>query len=74
MDARVISKSDLPSRHVTEGPARAPHRSYLYAMGLSAAEIARKLNLSPRTVNAQLSIGINKCADYVRRFREMDHA
>ncbi len=43
MDARVISKSDLPSRHVTEGPARAPHRSYLYAMGLSAAEIAQPL-------------------------------
>lgn len=43
MDAKVISKSDLPSRHVTEGPARAPHRSYLYAMGLSAAEIAQPL-------------------------------
>ncbi|TIS17366.1 MAG: dihydroxy-acid dehydratase, partial [Mesorhizobium sp.] len=27
----------------TEGPARAPHRSYLYAMGLSAAEIAQPL-------------------------------
>jgi len=24
----------LPSRHVTEGPERAPHRSYLYAMGI----------------------------------------
>ena len=34
-------KSSLPSRHVTEGPARAPHRSYFYAMGLSDAEIAR---------------------------------
>ena len=43
MDARVISKAKLPSRHVTEGPARAPHRSYLYAMGLSAAEIAQPL-------------------------------
>ncbi|RVC98709.1 dihydroxy-acid dehydratase, partial [Mesorhizobium sp. M2A.F.Ca.ET.029.05.1.1] len=30
-------------RYVTEGPARAPHRSYLYAMGLSAAEIAQPL-------------------------------
>ncbi len=27
-------KSRLPSRHVTEGPGRAPHRSYYYAMGL----------------------------------------
>ncbi|MDG4880222.1 dihydroxy-acid dehydratase [Mesorhizobium sp. WSM4884] len=43
MDARVISKAKLPSRHVTEGPARAPHRSYLYAMGLSATEIAQPL-------------------------------
>ncbi|CDX12326.1 Dihydroxy-acid dehydratase (DAD) [Mesorhizobium sp. ORS 3324] len=40
---RVISKAKLPSRYVTEGPARAPHRSYLYAMGLSAAEIAQPL-------------------------------
>ena len=32
-------KSTLPSRHVTEGPARAPHRSYYYAMGLGTKEI-----------------------------------
>ncbi|WP_157019153.1 dihydroxy-acid dehydratase [Mesorhizobium xinjiangense] len=43
MDAKAISKARLPSRHVTEGPARAPHRSYLYAMGLSQAEIAQPL-------------------------------
>ncbi|MBZ9794726.1 dihydroxy-acid dehydratase [Mesorhizobium sp. ES1-4] len=43
MDAKVVSKAKLPSRHVTVGPARAPHRSYLYAMGLSAAEIAQPL-------------------------------
>ncbi|RWN51061.1 dihydroxy-acid dehydratase [Mesorhizobium sp.] len=43
MNARVISKAKLPSRYVTVGPARAPHRSYLYAMGLSAAEIAQPL-------------------------------
>ncbi|WP_201415497.1 dihydroxy-acid dehydratase [Mesorhizobium sp. J8] len=43
MDAKAISKAKLPSRYVTEGPARAPHRSYLYAMGLSAAEIAQPL-------------------------------
>ncbi|MEL6801709.1 MAG: dihydroxy-acid dehydratase [Pseudomonadota bacterium] len=34
-------KSRLPSRHVTEGPSRAPHRSYYYAMGLSEEEIAQ---------------------------------
>jgi len=32
-------KSHLPSRHVTEGPGRAPHRSYYYAMGLTEDEI-----------------------------------
>src|ERR1700759_1778162 len=32
-------KSKLPSRHVTIGPERAPHRSYLYAMGLGTKEI-----------------------------------
>ena len=32
-------KSKLPSRHVTEGPARAPHRSYFYAMGLDEEQI-----------------------------------
>jgi dihydroxy-acid dehydratase len=32
-------KSKLPSRHVTEGPARSPHRSYYYAMGLGSREI-----------------------------------
>ncbi|MCW5700443.1 MAG: dihydroxy-acid dehydratase [Rhodospirillales bacterium] len=35
----IVDKSKLPSRHVTEGPSRAPHRSYYYAMGLSEAEI-----------------------------------
>lgn len=34
-------KSRLPSRHVTEGPARAPHRSYYYAMGLSTKDIKK---------------------------------
>ncbi len=36
-------KSKLPSRHVTVGPERAPHRSYYYAMGLTAEEIAAPL-------------------------------
>ena len=40
---RSIPKKRLPSRHVTEGPARAPHRSYLYAMGLTEKEIHQPL-------------------------------
>ena len=43
MDAKRFDKSRLPSRHVTVGPERAPHRSYLYAMGLSEEEIAQPL-------------------------------
>ncbi|GJE73029.1 dihydroxy-acid dehydratase [Methylorubrum podarium] len=43
MDARQTDKSKLPSRHVTEGPARAPHRSYLYAMGLTTEQIHQPL-------------------------------
>jgi len=38
-----FDKSKLPSRHVTEGPARAPHRSYYYAMGMSETEIHQPL-------------------------------
>lgn len=38
-----FDKSILPSRHVTEGPERAPHRSYLYAMGLNDQEIHQPL-------------------------------
>jgi dihydroxy-acid dehydratase len=36
-----FDKSNLPSRHVSVGPERAPHRSYYYAMGLTEEEIAR---------------------------------
>jgi dihydroxy-acid dehydratase len=38
-----IDKSRLPSRYVTEGPARAPHRSYYYAMGMTETEIHQPL-------------------------------
>ncbi|SFB05023.1 dihydroxy-acid dehydratase [Poseidonocella pacifica] len=38
-----FDKSVLPSRYVTEGPARAPHRSYMYAMGVSEQEIHQPL-------------------------------
>ena len=35
----VIDKSCLPSRHVTVGPERAPHRAFLYSMGLTEEQI-----------------------------------
>ncbi|MBN9347008.1 MAG: dihydroxy-acid dehydratase [Devosia sp.] len=43
MDSNYVDKSRLPSRHVTEGPERAPHRSYLYAMGLTTEQIHQPL-------------------------------
>ena len=39
MLTRRWDKSKMPSRHVTVGPSRAPHRSYYYAMGLTEDEI-----------------------------------
>lgn len=41
MDAKTFDKKKLPSRHVTEGASRAPHRSYYYAMGLTEEQIHR---------------------------------
>ncbi|WP_104017165.1 dihydroxy-acid dehydratase [Roseovarius nitratireducens] len=38
-----FDKSKLPSRYVTEGSARAPHRSYYYAMGMTETEIHQPL-------------------------------
>jgi dihydroxy-acid dehydratase len=38
-----FDKSKLPSRHVTVGPERAPHRSFFYAMGVTEAQLAQPL-------------------------------
>ena len=37
----MADKTKLPSRHVSVGPERAPHRSYYYAMGMTEEEINR---------------------------------
>jgi dihydroxy-acid dehydratase len=39
----AIDKSRMPSRHVTVGPERAPHRSFLYSMGLTEEQINQPL-------------------------------
>jgi dihydroxy-acid dehydratase len=41
MNDQVWDKSRLPSRHVTMGPGRAPHRSYYHAMGMTEEQIAQ---------------------------------
>jgi dihydroxy-acid dehydratase len=38
-----MDKRTLPSRHATEGPERAPHRSFFYAMGLDERDIGNPL-------------------------------
>ncbi|MEN2784847.1 dihydroxy-acid dehydratase [Sphingomonas qilianensis] len=77
----VFDKSRLPSRHVSVGPERAPHRSYYYAMGLSEEEIARPFvalasagnNSAPcnTTLDAQADAaqaGVNAAGGMPRRF------
>ncbi len=41
MGNNAWDKSKLPSRHVSVGPERAPHRSYYYAMGMTEEDIAK---------------------------------
>jgi len=43
MSSQPWDKSKLPSRHVSVGPERAPHRSYYYAMGMTEEEINQPL-------------------------------
>ncbi|MDA9651317.1 dihydroxy-acid dehydratase [Pelagibacteraceae bacterium] len=37
----MADKTKLPSRHVSVGPEKAPHRSYYYAMGMDEKDIAQ---------------------------------
>src|ERR1700744_5367308 len=39
MDVKVTLNGNLPSQHATEGPERAPHRAFYYAMGLTTEQI-----------------------------------
>jgi dihydroxy-acid dehydratase len=38
-----FDKSKMPSRHTTVGPERAPHRAFLYAMGVTEEEVYQPL-------------------------------
>ena len=41
MSEKKFDKNKLPSRHVSIGPERAPHRSYYYAMGMTEEDIKK---------------------------------
>jgi dihydroxy-acid dehydratase len=43
MNKPAFDKSKMPSRHTTVGATSAPHRAFLYAMGLSEEQIAQPL-------------------------------
>jgi len=66
---KIWDKSRLPSRHVTVGPDRAPHRSYYYAMGLTEQEIAQPLVGVATCWNesAPCNIALNRQAQSVKR-------
>jgi dihydroxy-acid dehydratase len=65
----VWDKSRLPSRHVSVGPERAPHRSYYYAMGMTEEEIAQPLVGVATCWNeaAPCNISLNRQAQSVKR-------
>jgi dihydroxy-acid dehydratase len=69
MTTKQYGKSRLPSRHVTEGPERAPHRSYLYAMGITEAGIHAPLIGVATTWNeaAPCNITLGRQAQVVKK-------
>ena len=66
---KKYGKSTLVSRHTTTGPERAPHRSYLYAMGLGAKQIAAPLIGVATTWNeaAPCNITLGRQAQVVKK-------
>jgi dihydroxy-acid dehydratase len=63
-----LDKNFLPSRHVTLGPERAPHRSYYYAMSLGDEDIARPFVgvVSAGNDSAPCNITLDHQADLAR--------
>jgi dihydroxy-acid dehydratase len=66
---KKYGKSTLVSRHVTEGVERAPHRSYLYAMGLGEKQIHAPLIGVATTWNeaAPCNITLGRQAQVVKK-------
>ncbi len=67
--SHTFDKSKLPSRHVSVGPERAPHRSYYYAMGLTEEEIGRPFVgiASAGNDSAPCNTTLDMQADWCRR-------
>ena len=67
----TFDKSKMPSRHTTVGPERAPHRSYLYAMGLNEKQINQPIVGVATCWNeaAPCNIALNRQAQAVKGAR-----
>src|SRR5579859_3525064 len=65
----MVDKSHMPSRHVTVGPERAPHRAFLYSMGLSEEQIHQPLVGVATTWNeaAPCNISLARQAQVVKK-------
>ena len=71
----MVDKSKLPSRHVSVGPERAPHRSYYYAMGMTEEDINKPFVGVVSTWNeaAPCNIALMRQAQSVKKgVKEMD--
>ena len=71
----MVDKTKLPSRHVSIGPERAPHRSYYYAMGMTEEDINKPFVGVVSTWNeaAPCNIALMRQAQSVKKgVKEMD--
>src|ERR1041384_8166952 len=70
-DARkpTWDKSKLPSRHTPSGPERAPHRAFLYAMGVTEEQLTQPIVGVATTWNeaAPCNISLSRQAQSAKR-------
>ena len=73
MSEKKFDKNKLPSRHVSLGPERAPHRSYYYAMGMTEEDIKKPFVGVVSTWNeaAPCNIALMRQAQSVKRVLRM---
>ena len=66
--SHVFDKSKLPSRYVSVGPERSPHRSYYYAMGWTEDDVAKPFVgiASAGNDSAPCNTTLNQQADWSR--------
>jgi len=65
----TFDKSKLPSRHITVGPERAPHRSMFYAMGVTEEQLKQPIVGVATTWNeaAPCNIALSRQAQVAKR-------